>query len=101
MKLSSKEKRKRSATKGAQSVPMGIPITCWKTTEPMSMKILSIRKFKSLVTHGHPVGTHLLCFITPVRVRHFLVYCNVFSIPTFVHEHIHVHVHVYGIVPCV
>ena len=43
-----------SASKGAQLVPMGIPITCWKMTHPHSTKMLSIKK-SSILTMSSSV----------------------------------------------
>ena len=49
MNSASYEYRNISAKKGAQLVPIGMTIICWKTFPPKTMQILSTRNYKMLI----------------------------------------------------
>ena len=49
MKSASYEYRNMSAGRGAQLVPMGMPIICWKTFPAKTTKMLSTRNSRILI----------------------------------------------------
>ena len=51
IKSASSQWRNRSASRGAQSVPIGMPTVCWKTRSPHWTNTLSIKKIPAFWKH--------------------------------------------------